>query len=189
MQTVWPAATEAIRFSALPPVFSPGGTGMMKVKFTAEEDGILGRLVREFGTKNWKQVAQLMRTRNARQCRERWNNYINPALRMGTWTPDEDELLLKQYAIHGSKWSKIAKVFRRRSDLSLRNRWQMLERRRLQAVPISSIEINVQPQPQNHNQGDAVAPENPFDELLKISEAEFDLFDEIETKVEPFFWH
>jgi hypothetical protein len=185
---MWPVATDALRFAALPRSLSPGGSGMMKLKFTAEEDNILGRLVREFGTKNWRQVAQLMRTRNARQCRERWNNYINPALRIGTWTPDEDELLLKQYAIHGSKWNKIAKVFRRRSDLSLRNRWQMLERRRHQAVPINSIEIDIQPQTQNHDQTDTPESGNPFDELLKISEAEFDLFDEIETKVESFLW-
>jgi hypothetical protein len=188
MQTVWPVATVALRFAALPRSLSPGGSGMMKLKFTEEEDDILGRLVRKFGTNNWKQVAQLMRTRNARQCRERWNNYINPALRMGTWTPDEDELLLKQYAIHGSKWNKIAKVFRRRSDLSLRNRWHMLERRRIQAVPFSSVEIDMRLQAQNHGRAGTPEPENPLDELLKISEGEFDLFDQIETKVEPFLW-
>jgi hypothetical protein len=53
----------------------------VKTKFTPEEDGTLTHLVTHYGTSNWKGIASLMGTRNARQCRERWNNYLDPKLR------------------------------------------------------------------------------------------------------------
>jgi hypothetical protein len=158
---------------------------MLKIKFSVEEDELLAYLVRELGTKGWKYIAQLMRTRNARQCRDRWNNYLNPALRMGGWTKEEDELLLKKYALFGSKWSKIAKHFKRRSDLSIRNRCHMLERRRmhicLESVP-TDAETDAQFAPQKTG---AAAPmnQNPFDGFLSHSEEEdFDLFGDMEKR-------
>jgi len=65
----------------------------IKVKFTEEEDQKLTSIVMQVGAKDWIKVSQLMETRNPRQCRERWNNYINPALRTDPWTPEEDILL------------------------------------------------------------------------------------------------
>jgi hypothetical protein len=100
-----------------------------KTKFTPEEDAMLIHLVSRFGTDAWKKIARLMETRNGRQCRERYNNYLNPNLNQSPWTPEEDQLLLAQFSYHGPKWNTIAKAFRNRSDMSLRNRWHKLDRR------------------------------------------------------------
>jgi hypothetical protein len=100
-----------------------------KNKFTQEEDALLMQLVAVFGTTNWKKIAELIQTRNARQCRERYKNYLDPELRQGSWTQDEDMLLTEQFKEHGPKWNTIAQLFVNRSDMSLRNRWQVLERR------------------------------------------------------------
>jgi hypothetical protein len=100
----------------------------VKVKFTPAEDAALVQLVEAFGTADWKKIALHMETRNARQCREREKNYLDPSLDQGAWTHSEDVLLMQQFREHGSKWNTIAQVFTNRSDLSLRNRWQMLER-------------------------------------------------------------
>ena len=100
-----------------------------KAKFTPQEDMMLVRIMLYGGIKNWNEVANIMQTRNARQCRDRWNNYLNPYLRNDEWTESEDRLLLEKYKIFGTQWRKIALFFRNRSDNSLRNRCQLLLRR------------------------------------------------------------
>ena len=105
-----------------------------KVKFTDEEDKKLKSFVEKFGTKDWIHISNLMETRNPRQCRERWNNYVNPALRNDPWTPEEDLLLDAKYAEYGPSWNKISKFFINRSDNSIRNRWMMIARHRSKHV-------------------------------------------------------
>ena len=101
----------------------------VKFKFTPEEDERLKMLVMRHGTNSWNIVSQFMGNRNPRQCRERWKNYVDPELRSDPWTPEEDDLLLKKYRELGPRWNKIAKYFVRRSDNSLRNRWQLMLRK------------------------------------------------------------
>jgi hypothetical protein len=104
-----------------PPVF--------KTKFTPDEDAKLQQVVEEFGHHDWALVSFLHGTRNPRQCRERYQNYLSPTLRADPWTSEEDALLVEKCAQYGTKWNKISEFFTNRSDNSLRNRWQMLERR------------------------------------------------------------
>jgi hypothetical protein len=105
------------------------------VKFTAEEDEKLLSIVKEHGSRDWVFVALLHGTRNPRQCRERYANYLAPSLRHDGWTVEEDALLLQKYSEYGPKWNKIARVFTNRSDNALRNRWQLMNRRQLRSSP------------------------------------------------------
>ena len=109
----------------------------------------LHRLVMQFGAKDWIKISQLMETRNPRQCRERWNNYVNPALRTDPWTPEEDMLLDQKFAEYGPKWNKISKFFVNRSDNNIRNRWMMIARHRAksQKSPISPAPTPTQSPP------------------------------------------
>ncbi|KAH0795990.1 Myb-like DNA-binding domain containing protein [Histomonas meleagridis] len=116
----------------------------IKSKFSLQEDAKLLSLVLEHGTKNWIQISQLMGTRNPRQCRERWNNYINPDLRKDPWTPEEDKILEEKYAEIGPKWNKLARFFENRSDNSIRNRWMMISRHRSVATNPNNTN-NVEP--------------------------------------------
>jgi hypothetical protein len=102
----------------------------VKTKFTGDEDARLIDLVAEYGTADWAPIAFAMQTRNQRQCRERYNNYLDPALRTDPWTAEEDALLTQKYGEFGGKWNKIGKFFTKRSDNALRNRWMLLERHR-----------------------------------------------------------
>jgi hypothetical protein len=101
----------------------------VKLKFSSDEDARLSQVVAKLGTKDWHHIARCMGSRNARQCRDRWRNYLDPGLRNGDWTAQEDELLSEKYLQLGAKWNKISRFFQGRSDLALRNRWQVLERR------------------------------------------------------------
>ena len=97
-----------------------------RVKFSPEEDEKLRILVNELGNKAWKRVAARMGTRTTRQCRERYNNYLEPTLINGPWEKEEDFILIQKVAEIGQKWSKIAEIFRHRSDVNIKNRYSLL---------------------------------------------------------------
>jgi hypothetical protein len=101
----------------------------VKAKFTPEEDERLLTIVGRFKTTNWASISSMMGTRNARQCRERYNNYLSPELRRDEWTEKEDQLLMQKHNELGPKWNQISKFFDGRSDIALRNRHMALLRR------------------------------------------------------------
>lgn len=92
-------------------------------KFTPEDDERLKQLVLQFGTMEWRQISRLMGDRSARQCRDRWKNYLNPSVNNAPWTEYEDNLLDQKVAELGRKWSIIAKFFPGRTDINIKNRY------------------------------------------------------------------
>lgn len=91
--------------------------------FSKEEDEKIKELVKTFGKKNWSVIALFMKGRSAKQCRDRYCNYLIPGYFNGEWSKEEDELLLKLYNENGSKWSLIQSYFPKRSSNSIKNRW------------------------------------------------------------------
>lgn len=101
-----------------------------KSKFTPVEDQKLRELVAQFGDDNWDTISKMMVTRNQRQCRERWTNYLSPKVCNAPWTPEEDELLKKLHEEIGAKWVKISSYFSNRTDTNIKNRWMVLMRQK-----------------------------------------------------------
>lgn len=100
-----------------------------KQKFSPDEDQRLIQLVSTYDT-DWKTIANLLgNNRNPRQCRERYVNYLSPTVNHGPWTGEEDQLLMQKYAELGSKWVLISQYFNNRTDVQLKNRFNLLNRR------------------------------------------------------------
>ena len=97
-------------------------------RFSPEEDMILFQLVKAYGTCNWRSISQKMKTKTTRQCKERWIKFLDPSINNEDFTLEEDEFLLQQYAIHGSKWKLISSFFKGRTDIQIRNRFSKLKR-------------------------------------------------------------
>jgi len=95
-------------------------------KWTPHEDQRLLLTVTELGESNWAAVSSRLGTRSARQCRERFHNYLSPSLRHDPWSPVEDELLVEKYVECGSRWAQIALFFSGRSEANVKNRWAQL---------------------------------------------------------------
>ena len=49
-----------------------------KRKFNEKDDEKLKEIVQRVGEDDWNEVAKQMGSRNARQCKERWENYLSP---------------------------------------------------------------------------------------------------------------
>ena len=50
----------------------------VKRSWSKEENAHLNELVDKFGPGNWGEIALRLESRNAKQCRERWHNQLNP---------------------------------------------------------------------------------------------------------------
>ena len=99
-------------------------------RFTQEEDNLLRYLVEMNGTTNWALIAAHFPTRNKRQVKERWTSYLSPTLKAAPFTPQEDALLEEKINELGTKWVTILKYFPNRTDVALKNRWNMIKRQR-----------------------------------------------------------
>ena len=70
------------------------------------------------------EIARDVATRNAKQIYGWILRNLDKKATKGKWTKDETDELLKQYAIHGPKWSKISSVIGRPAS-ACRDRWRL----------------------------------------------------------------
>lgn len=109
-----------------------------KPHFSEDDDIELERLVNQFGdTCHWKQIASSLSNGKftGHQCRERYKIYLDPIYIEAPFTPAEDQLLINQVAVHGTRWATIMNAFQNRSAKSLKFRWITIQNAPVVAQP------------------------------------------------------
>lgn len=94
-----------------------------KKKFTKNEDTQLIKLVKKYGMTNWEEISRHMQRRTARQCRDRYKNYLIDDFKKGSWTENEDRQIVSLYHKIGPHWLTISKSMPGRSGNDIKNRW------------------------------------------------------------------
>jgi hypothetical protein len=53
-------------------------------------------------------------------CSERWTTNVDPAIKKTPFTPEEDNIILEQWNVHGAKWSIICELLPGRAQVTCR---------------------------------------------------------------------
>merc|ERR1712072_246491 len=102
--------------------------------WSAGEDTRLVALVAEMASseegsvRNWAEVADRITGRTTKQCRERWFNHLDPSIKRGNYTAEEDKLIMEQQAMIGNRWSVISGMLPGRTEDAVKIRWKTLTR-------------------------------------------------------------
>ncbi|WZZ55013.1 hypothetical protein YC2023_055120 [Brassica napus] len=117
--------------------------GLKKGPWTTTEDAILTEYVRKRGEGNWNAVQKnsgLLRC--GKSCRLRWANHLRPNLRKGSFSPDEEKIIIELHAKLGNKWARMASQLPGRTDNEIKNYWNTRTKRRQRAgLPLYPHEI------------------------------------------------
>ncbi|KAL5794093.1 hypothetical protein ACOSP7_002687 [Xanthoceras sorbifolium] len=121
----------------------PMSQSLKKGPWTAAEDAILMEYVKKHGEGNWNAVQKnsgLMRC--GKSCRLRWANHLRPNLKKGSFSPDEERIIIELHAKLGNKWARMAAQLPGRTDNEIKNYWNTRMKRRQRAgLPIYPQEV------------------------------------------------
>uniref|UniRef100_A0A8C1W9A2 Small nuclear RNA activating complex, polypeptide 4 n=1 Tax=Cyprinus carpio TaxID=7962 RepID=A0A8C1W9A2_CYPCA len=116
-------------------------------EWTKEEDEILRKLVEKMRTGNfipYIQMSYFMEGRDGSQLAYRWTSVLNPSLKKGPWSKEEDQLLRNAVAKYGIKeWGKIRLEVPGRLDSACRDRYLDCLQENVKKGPWSEEEVEL----------------------------------------------
>jgi hypothetical protein len=104
--------------------------GIVKGSWKKDEDIRIIELVTRYG-KSWSKISKILGTRNGKQIRDRFINVLDPEIKKGKFTDEEDRKLISLYKQHGPKWATIAKYYTNRTADMIKNRFHSSIKKKL----------------------------------------------------------
>ena len=112
---------------------------MKRQRWSNLEDDFLLKAIKKDNNskkKNWLKISKIMEEfkifKGAKQCKERFNNNLDPFLnKKRKWSKSENRLLFELHRKTGNKWTEISKYFEGRSHNCVKNQFFLLIRKSL----------------------------------------------------------
>ncbi|KAK6919356.1 hypothetical protein RJ641_015260 [Dillenia turbinata] len=143
-------------------VRASSGKALKKGPWTVAEDAVLIEYVKKHGEGNWNAVMKNSGLqRCGKSCRLRWANHLRPNLKKGSFSPEEERLIIELHAKLGNKWARMAAQLPGRTDNEIKNyRNTRMKRRQRAGLPLYPQDIqkeaavfrSLQQQQQQQNQ-------------------------------------
>ncbi|XP_008775654.2 transcription factor MYB61 [Phoenix dactylifera] len=105
---------------------------LRKGLWSPEEDEKLLKHITKYGHGCWSSVPKLAGLqRCGKSCRLRWTNYLRPDLKRGSFSKQEENLIIELHAALGNRWSQIAAQLPGRTDNEIKNLWNSCIKKKL----------------------------------------------------------
>merc|ERR1712157_702475 len=92
------------------------------------EDEILKAAVMKYGMTQWSRIASLLHRKSAKQCKARWNEWLDPSIKKTEWSRDEEEKLLHLAKLLPCQWRTIAPLVGRTAAQCLEHYEYLLDK-------------------------------------------------------------
>ncbi|VFQ60643.1 unnamed protein product [Cuscuta campestris] len=154
---------------------------LRKGLWSPEEDEKLIKHITTYGHGCWSSVPKLAGLqRCGKSCRLRWINYLRPDLKRGTFSQEEENLIIELHAVLGNKWSQIAARLPGRTDNEIKNLWNSSIKKKLRQKgidpnthkPLSEVESDEKTSLNNNSNNNN---NNNNNEKLALSEGSSEL--------------
>ncbi|KAK1560933.1 hypothetical protein Q3G72_032493 [Acer saccharum] len=141
---------------------------LRKGLWSPEEDEKLLRHITKYGHGCWSSVPkQAGLQRCGKSCRLRWINYLRPDLKRGTFSLQEENLIIELHAVLGNRWSQIAAQLPGRTDNEIKNLWNSCLKKKLRQRGIDPV--THKPLSEAENGEDKNQPTNSQDKSSGVS--------------------
>lgn len=96
-----------------------------KTVWTEDEDQKLTRLVKNSNGFSWTAFSQFFPGKTPPQIAGRWEKVLDPSLIKGSWTEDEDRIIMNFVKTQGDRdWARLAELLPGRIGKQCRERWK-----------------------------------------------------------------
>ncbi|PIA37638.1 hypothetical protein AQUCO_03000294v1 [Aquilegia coerulea] len=119
--------------------------------WSPEEDEKLVKCINTHGHSCWSAVPKLAGLqRCGKSCRLRWINYLRPDLKRGSFSAQEERIIIDVHRILGNRWAQIAKHLPGRTDNEVKNFWNSCIKKKLLAQGLDPKTHNLMPPSQQN---------------------------------------
>ncbi|KAK8948678.1 Myb-related protein Hv33 [Platanthera zijinensis] len=172
---------------------------LRKGLWSPEEDEKLFAHIIRFGVGCWSSVPKLAGLqRCGKSCRLRWINYLRPDLKRGSFSQEEEDLIIALHQVLGNRWSQIAGQLPGRTDNEVKNFWNSCLKKKLRQRGIDPathkalnepVSGEVKPNPDNSGHDNLQTkpvffnpfPALDFQEAAEQTEGNMVLYDQFHT--------
>ena len=98
----------------------------IRIKWTEAEDKKLIKIKQDFPYLSWFQISQFFSNRNKNECMNRYRLVIQPGIKKGKWSKEEDKILFDWVNKNGPNyWGKLSSqnLIMGRTSKQIRDRW------------------------------------------------------------------